>query len=237
MSPVVTGGVVAIVAGVLVSAASVAHPNVLQGDVPRLVLETRGWVAIHLATAASVVAGWWAVRSTVQRHRARWGRRGDAVVLATAVGAHLLVAVMVVEAVAYEAIARHAPELLTFDGPLAGALPLRAVLAVGGLYFAGLVGLGVLLRAEPGWRGVGTGLVVATVAYVTLAGPFLPVVGPMAMVGFGAAQVWWGCRLLAPADAGGAGTTGQKGATWVAEPVPMGSAVGVDVNREERADG
>lgn len=197
-----SAGVAAGLAGLLLVLSSPFHPNVLAGDVARLVLETRGWAAIHLATAGWVLAGWWAVVVTVGAHRRWWGRRGGAVVVAASVGAFVLVAVMLVEALAFPAMAREAPELLTFDGPLVDSVALRATLALGGGYFAGLVGVGMLLATTPGWERTGRLLAGATVGYVAIAGVFVPVAGHLATVAFGAALAWWGWRLRTMTPAG-----------------------------------
>jgi hypothetical protein len=78
-----------------------------------------------------------------------------------------------------------------------GSLALRLSGGLAGLGFLGLVLVGIgIERAGVLPRRTGIMLAAATVLFAALEGPFLPVLGDIAVVLFAAAQVWLGRALL-----------------------------------------
>lgn len=135
---------------------------------------------------------------------AGWGARlGDRMGRLGAVGAVLAVAGLVMtaglatlEAFAFPVLAREAPALLDLDGPLLGPPTLRIAGGLALLWFAGLVCVGVATeRSGCLGRGPGWSLAAGAVAFAAFEGPFVPVLGPLSVVVFAAAQAWFGIAL------------------------------------------
>lgn len=192
--PVRSGGPAFVVSGVLLIAA-VGHPDILDGDVGHVVQDSARWAWIHYLTFGSIVAGWWGIVCAITMHRARLDRWADLTLIVATLGAFVLAAVMFTEAAAFPAIAEQAPGLLELDGPVMGSLSFRMLSAVGGGYLAGLVLLGVLCVRARVWSAPGAALSAATVGFMALAGPFVPVLGTLSVFALGLVLVWWG-RLL-----------------------------------------
>lgn len=182
-------------AGVSLVASISLHPTILEGDVAHVVLHTDAWVLIHWLIAGTVLLSCWALRITVALHQHRVGVAGRVIAVVSTVGSAVMAAGMVLEALIFPAIARHAPELLDLDGPLLGSLALRAAGGLGAGYLIGLGALGVVLARSQVWGRLGWVLAASTVAFTGLAGMFVPVFGLLSSVGLAAAFAWWGRQL------------------------------------------
>jgi hypothetical protein len=150
---------------------------------------------------------------------AGWGARlGPRVGRLGVVGAVLAVAGLVVtaglsavEAFVFPVLAREDPALLALDGPLLGSTAIRAVGGLALLWFVGLALVGVASeRAGVLPRGPGWALAAGAVAFAAFEGPFVPVLGPLSVILFAAAQAWFGLSLTStgssvpvPADVSG----------------------------------
>lgn len=193
--PVRTGGPALVIAGALTVFAVLPHPNIFRGSLGGTVSTTSLWIAIHAAGFVSAICGWWGMVCLVAFHRSRLGRGGDLALAATTVGAFLLAAVMFTEAVAFPAVARHAPDLLALDGPMLGPLAFRAAVAPAGLYFGGGTAIGVIVARRGTLRAAGWSLAAATVVFSVGAGLFVPVLSQLSAVALCAVLVWWGWLL------------------------------------------
>jgi hypothetical protein len=176
------------------------------------------------------------------RHAGELGRLG-------AVGFGLAVTGMVVAACAFywEAfllppIAREAPELLAWDGPVVSDWGVRAS-ALAGLWVIGLAMLGVALgRSRVVPRAAAFTLTFSSLAFAVLAGPFVPVLGPLSTLAFASGYAWVGAALWA----GASGPTqppeqrsqpptlpARTGRSRNARPMRRGDASVVSISRRE----
>lgn len=184
-----------IAAGVLVLA-ELAHPDAL--DLGFAVSSGQTfWPAIHVAWVLAVVLTLVGLAGLVARHGAALGRLGIAGALLAVPGLVSASGLFLTEAFVFPVLAREHPALLDLDGPLLGSLTLRLVGGLAGLWFLGLILVGVAIeRARVLPRGAGMVLAVSTVLFGALEGPFLPVAGDLAVVLFAGAQIWLGWALM-----------------------------------------
>ena len=177
--------------GVAWAVATPLHPNIFGADMAEAVLATAAWQSIHLLVMVGAVAGIFGAAGIVAVHGRRLGPPGDAALVLTVVGASVTAAMMFAEAFAFPVLAQRAPELLELEGPLLGSVGVRLAVALAGGWPVGLVVFGVLAARSDVAPRAGRWLVATTVGFVVLAGPFVPVLGPLATVGFAVVHVWW----------------------------------------------
>jgi hypothetical protein len=126
------------------------------------------------------------------------GRLGVVGAVVAVPGLVVAAGLFLTEAFVFPVLARENPALLDLDGVLLGSWAIRVTGGLAGLWFVGLVLVGVAIeRAGVLRRGTGMLLAVGTVLFGALEGPFLPVAGEVAVVLFSAAQIRLGWALLA----------------------------------------
>ena len=183
-----------IAAGVLLLA-ELAHPDALDIGFAESSRQTL-WPALHVAWVLAAIATLFGLAGLVARLGPALGRLGAAGVLLAVPGVVVAAGLFLTEAFVFPVLAREDPALLDLDGPLLGSLMIRLTGGLAGLWFIGLVLIGVAIeRARLLPRGTGMLLAVATVLFAALEGPFLPVAGEIAVVLFAAAHVWVGVTL------------------------------------------
>lgn len=198
--PLRAAGAALAVSGVLLAVSTPMHPNILDGrDLAEIVGETASWRAIHLAWVVSSLLNIFGAAGIVALHRGRLGRLGQAALAVTIVGATTTAYLMFLEAAAFPLVAHDAPELLgdllNRDGPLLGSPLLSALSALAAGLPVGFVALGVAAARCGIHARAGAALAASIVAFETLAIFFVPVLGPVAAVAFGAVLSWWGWLL------------------------------------------
>jgi hypothetical protein len=182
--------------GILVAAALPWHPDILRHPLDEAVRDFPAWAALHTAGAVAAVLSLVGARGVVAVHDDRLGRLGRWALLACFLGSLATTALFAVEAIMFPVLASHAPQLLSLDGSLSDSWLL---IGLAGLSVAWPVGL-LLLGLAAARRHVfpvqaGALLAVTATAFLFLTIPFVPVAGPLAVVAFGAAQVFWGWLL------------------------------------------
>lgn len=188
-----------IAAGVLLLA-ELAHPDALGIGFAASSLQTL-WPAVHVAWVLATVLTIFGLAGLVAGHGSALGRLGLVGAVLAVPGLVVAAGLFLTEAFAFPVLAREDPALLDLDGPFLGSLALRLTAGFAGLWFLGLVIVGVAVeRARVLPRRAGLLLAVATVAFAALEGPFVPVAGKVAVVLFSAAQVWFGLALLTARD-------------------------------------
>jgi hypothetical protein len=136
------------------------------------------------------LAGWGAA------HGRRVGPLGAVGAVLTVVGLVATAGLASVEAFVFPVLARESPALLDLDGPLLGSAAVRAVGGLALLWFVGLACVGIASeRAGVLPRGRGWLLAAGAVSFAAFEGPFVPVLGPLSVVLFAAAQAWFGIAL------------------------------------------
>lgn len=198
--PLRAAGAALAVSGVLLAVSTPVHPNILDGrDLADAVRETASWRAIHVAWVVSSLLNIFGVAGIVAVHGGRLGRPGQAALALTIIGTTATACLMSLEAVAFPPVAHDAPELLgallNLDGPLLGSPLLLALSAAAAVLPVGFVALGVVVARCDIHARAGVALAATTVAFETLAIFFVPVLGPVAAVAFGAVLGWWGWLL------------------------------------------
>jgi hypothetical protein len=179
--------------------AELAHPNSLGIGFAASSLQPL-WPALHVAWVLATVATLFGLAGLVARHGAALGRLGRVGAALAVPGLVVAAGLFLTEAFVFPVLAREDPALLDLDGALLGSWAIRLTGALAGLWFLGLVLVGVAVeRAGVLPRGVGMLLAVGTVLFGALEGPFLAIAGKIAVVIFSAAQVWLGLALLAGA--------------------------------------
>jgi hypothetical protein len=112
------------------------------------------------------------------------------------------------EAFTFPALARAKPALLDFDGPIAGTPAFWVLGGLAGLWFLGEAVLGVAVaRAGVLPRAPALLLVAGALGFAAFEGPFVPVLGQVAVVVFAVAQIWLGVVLLSA----GFGSADERG--------------------------
>ena len=194
--PIRVAAVSMAVSGLLVAGTTPLHPNILTAPVSEVVKDTPMWTGLHVLVLVSIVLAFIGAAGLVAVHGNRLGKLGQAALAATLAGAVGGSAVMVLEALAFPMLADRNPELLALDGPL---LTSPAVIGLGILILGWPLGLATLgaiaARARVFPRAPGILLAVGAPAFLVLAGPFVPVLGVLSGMAFGAAQVWWGWMM------------------------------------------
>jgi hypothetical protein len=201
-----------VAAGVL-ALPELAHPDVLDVGFAAGSRQTL-WPAIHVTWVLAALATLFALAGLAARHGAALGRLGATGMVLAVVGLVTASGLFLAEGLVFPALAEQDPALLDFDGALGGSRALWAAGGLAGLWFVGLVCVGVAVeRAGVLRRRAGLLLAVATVVFAAFDGPFVPVLGKVAVLLFAAAQVWFGVSIwfAADADRGGAPATMSAG--------------------------
>ncbi len=184
-----------IAAGVLLLA-ELAHPDALGIGFAASSRQPL-WPALHVAWVTAAVLTLFGLAGLMARYGPVLGRIGVVGAVLAVPGLVVAAGLFLTEAFAFPVLARENPALLDLDGVFLGSPALRLAGGLAGLWFLGLVLLGVAVeRARVLPRFTGILLAVATVLFGALEGPFLPIAGDLAVVGFSAAQVWLGASLL-----------------------------------------
>ena len=171
------------------------HPDIFDTGFVTPSLEPL-WTAGHAAGLLIVVLTLFALAGTATRLGARLGRLGAVGILLAVAGLVATAALAALEAFTFPVLAREAPELLDIDGPLLGSPAIRVLGVVALLWFLGLGLVGLATERSGGFpRGAGALLAAGAVAFAAFEGPFLPVLGPLSVLLFTAAQVWFGLAL------------------------------------------
>lgn len=169
------------------------HPNILHGDLAQEVLDDGLWQLTHAVMFGVGIAGVFAAAGIVSLLGA--GRRGSIILGVTIVSGVATSAAGLLEATAFPLVARRAPELIAFDGPLFSSSLFRAMTGPWLLFPLCLAALGALAyRSEP-YRRAGATLALSGVGFFVLGMWFVPIVGPLSSVAFGAALLWWAAIL------------------------------------------
>ena len=184
-----------IAAGVLLLA-ELAHPDALDIGFGASSLQTL-WPAVHIAWVLATIVTLFGLAGLVARHGAALGRLGITGAVIAVPGLVVAAGLFLTEAFVFPVLAERDPALLDLDGPFLGSTALRLTAGLAGLWFVGLVLVGIAIeRARVLPRGTGMLLAVGTVLFAALEGPFLPIAGEIAVVVFSAAQIWLGRALL-----------------------------------------
>ena len=185
-----------IAAGVLLLA-ELAHPNALGIGFAASSLQAL-WPAVHVAWVLATVLTLFGLAGLVVRHGPALGRLGLVGAALSVPGLVVAAGLFLTEAFAFPVLAREDPALLDLGGPFLGSLALRLTAGLAGLWFLGLVLVGLAVeRARVLPRRTGLLLAVATAAFAALEGPFVPVAGKLAVLLFAAAHVRLGLALMA----------------------------------------
>jgi hypothetical protein len=184
-----------IAVGVLLLA-ELAHPDALAIGFAESSRQSL-WPALHVAWVLASILTLVGLAGLAARFGAALGRLGIAGILVAVPGLVVTAGLFLTEAFVFPVLAREDPGLLDIDGPLLGSTTLRLTGGLAGMWFLGLVLVGLAVeRARVLPRGTGVLLAVATVLFAALEGPFLPVAGELAVLLFSAAQVRLGWALL-----------------------------------------
>ncbi len=179
------------------------HPNILKGHFADAVLDDGLWRLTHAAMFLVGIAGVFASAGMVALHGRRFGRVGSVVLMATIVTGFSTAAAGALEATALPLLAKEAPQLIDFDGPLFTAPLFRALTGPWLFYPLCLGALGLLAYRDATHRTAGGALSLSSVAFFALGMWFVPVVGPISCVAFGGTLAWWAAILWrATAEAG-----------------------------------
>jgi len=190
---------------------TVTHPDILEVGLADASL-TSWWTAVHAAGLVVVVLFLAGVAGLALLHRGRWGRLGTVAVPVTAVGLVATAALSGIEAFAFPAVARAEPGLLEFDGPIAGTAGFWILGGLAALWLLGSALLGVAVaRAGVLPRAPALLLAAGALGFAAFEGPFVPVLGPLAVVVFAAGQVWLGAALAGAGSGAGFGSGEERG--------------------------
>jgi hypothetical protein len=191
-----------IAAGLLVLA-ELAHPDALSIGFAASSLQTL-WPAVHVAWTLSTIMTLFGLTGLLARHGAALGRLGIVGAMLALPGLVVAAGLFLTEAYAFPVLAEENPALLDVDGVLLGSPAFRLTAGVVGLWFVGLVLVGLAIeRGHVLPRGTGMLLAVSLALFAALEGPFLPVAGHLSVVVFSGAQIWLGWALLREAGQSG----------------------------------
>jgi hypothetical protein len=191
-------GACLVLAGLLTLPA-VTHPDILEIGLAEASL-TAWWTLVHAVGLAVVVLFLAGVAGLALLHRGRWGTLGTIAVPVTVVGLVATAVLSGIEAFVFPAVALAEPALLDFDGPIAGAPGFWILGGLAVLWLLGSALLGVAVaRAGVLPRAPALLLAAGALSFAAFEGPFVPVLGQLAVVVFAAGQVWLGAALLGAA--------------------------------------
>jgi hypothetical protein len=194
--PVRTAAVSFGTSGLLVAASTPWHPDIFARPVDEVVRSFEAWTLLHLLLMVAVVLALIGAAGLVAAHAGRLGPLGQLGLLVTVVGVVAAASVTAIEAVVFPVLAHVDPTLLALTGPL---LTSPVLVALGILALAWPIGLALLglaaARSHLFPRTPGVLLALSAPLFLALAGPFVPVLGLLSAVAFGAAQLWWALLL------------------------------------------
>ena len=175
---------------------TVAHPDIFDVGLAAASLQTY-WAVGHAAGLLVVVLSLFGLAGLAVSHRARLGRLGVMGLVGAVVGLVAAAGLAAVEALVFPPLARAAPELLAFDGPIAGSWWFRALGGLALLWLLGSVLLGIAVE-QAGVLPRGRGALFATgaFAFAAFAGPFVPVLEIVGIVLLAVAHAWSGAALV-----------------------------------------
>jgi hypothetical protein len=180
-----------VAAGIL-TLPELAHPDVLATGFAAGSRQTL-WPAVHVAWVLVALLTLFGLAGVAARYGTELGRLGAVGLLLAGIGLVFAGGLFVAEAVLFPTLAREDPALLGSDGALGGNRALWAAGGLAGLWFVGLVLVGVALnRAHVLPRRAGMVLAVATALFALFEGPFVPVLGKVSVLLLAAALVWFG---------------------------------------------
>jgi hypothetical protein len=183
-----------IAAGVLFLS-ELVHPNALDIGFAEASRQW-AWPALHVALVVAGILTVLGLAGLIATYGPRLGNLGLCGAVLAVPGVVVAAGLFLAEAFLFPGIAREDPGLLDLEGPLLGSLGLRFTGALAGLWFLGLVLVGLAVeRARVLPRGAGILLAVGTVLFAALEGPFLPVAGKVAVVIFAGAHIRLGLAL------------------------------------------
>jgi hypothetical protein len=187
-----------VAAGVLILS-ELAHPDILETG---FASSSRGalWPAVHLAWVLVALLTLFGLAGVAARYGTALGRIGAAGLVLAVIGLVAAAGLFLAEALIFPVLARHDPALLGFSGALGGSPAFWAAGGLSGLWFVGLVLVGVAVeRAQllPGRAGLL--LAVATAVFAVFEGPFVPVLGKVSVVFLAVALVRFGISLVVAA--------------------------------------
>ncbi|MFD2090970.1 hypothetical protein [Blastococcus deserti] len=186
----------------------IVHPDIFQTTLADAALDTTLWVPMHAGLVIAAISSLAGLFGRYAPRADRLGRLG-AVGFALAVPGLVMAACLFYwEAFLLPVIAAHAPEVVAWDGPVVTSWAAVFSASLAGLWVVGLALLGLAL-----WRsaivppGAALTLTIGAVAFPLLAGPFVPVLGPLSTLIFAGSHVWIGVALLT----GAGGRTANPG--------------------------
>jgi hypothetical protein len=189
------------VSGFVVAAVLPWHPSIFDRPLDEVVRGFGAWSALHAIVVFLLSFSLIGAAGLVAVHEERMGRLGQAGLLVTLVGVIGAAGAAAIEAIVFPVLADRAPQFLALDGPLLTS-PLfisAGILALG--WPLGMAMLGAAAaRAGVFHRAPGVLLAVSGPLLLALDGPFVPVAGPLSVVVFGVAQMWWGWLIWGTAD-------------------------------------
>jgi hypothetical protein len=183
-----------IAAGVLLLP-NIAHPNVFSTDFAHAALHTRLWVPIHAGLTVAMILSLIGLLGLYAGRAERLGRLGAVGFVLGVIGMVIGACAFYWEAFLLPPIAREAPGLFAWGGPVVTSWGVLSG-ALGGLWMVGLCLLGIALwRARAVPRTAALTLAASAVAFALFAGPFVPVLSVLATVAFTVGYVWVGLAL------------------------------------------
>jgi len=178
------------------------HPDVFDTTFADAALDTSLWVPMHAAATVAAILSLFGLTGLYATRAERLGRLG-AVGFALAVpGLVITACVAYAEAFLLPVIAADTPEVFGWDGPVMTSWAVRVTTGLALLWLVGLFLLGLaLLRSGTVPRPAAATLIGSTLAFIVLAGPFVPVLGPASTLAFATGYVWVGASLWTGASA------------------------------------
>lgn len=168
------------------------HPNVLHGELADAVRGSGTWRLTHAAMFGVGVASVFAAAGIVAFHRQRFGRIGQIALVVTVLSAFAAAAAGAIEATVFPLLARSSPGTIAFDGPLLSSPLFRALTGPWLLLPLAFAFFGLLARRAGNHVAAGTSLAITGVLFSVFGMWFVPVLGPVSCVAFGAVLMWWG---------------------------------------------
>lgn len=174
---------------------TVPHPDVFETTFADAALDTPSWVVTHAALVVAAILSIFGLAGVYLPRADRLGRLGAAGFALAVPGLVVAACLFYWEAFLLPVIARHAPEVFAWDGPVVGSWGVRTG-ALAGLWFVGLVLLAVaMVRSGVVPRVAGLTLAASAVAFAAFEGPFVPVLGVLSTVALAASHAWVGLAL------------------------------------------
>ncbi len=175
----------------------IVHPDIFQTTLADAALETPLWVPLHAGLVLAAILSLLGLFGLYAGHADRLGRLGAVGFILAVPGLVMAACLFYWEAFLLPVIAAHAPEVFAWDGPLVTSWAALFSASLAGLWVVGLALFGLALwRSAVVPAGAALTLTVSAVAFALLAGPFVPVLGPLSTLAFAGGYVWVGSVLL-----------------------------------------